>query len=233
MANVLTGLRSAAFYVLSVLVALPFLLLLPGLVFPRAPILPVTGVYLQLQLWLLRVICGIRYQVIGRENLPDGPCLIASQHESSWETLYFQVLLGQPVMFAKKEVFSYPLYGLLAHKIGHIPLDRGGSPDDIRQGFQQGREAANAGRKILVFPTGTRTTDDSKPTVLRAGVGVLYRLVDLPTVPVLLNSGKCWPPRSLLKHPGTIKVRILPAIKAGLDRQEFLDRLTVDLNASV
>ncbi|WP_372887212.1 lysophospholipid acyltransferase family protein [Shimia sp.] len=226
----ITCLRSLAFYVLSVLLALPFLLLLPGLVLPRAVALAVTGVYLRLQLRLLAVVCGVRYRLQGLENLPDGPCLIASQHESAWETLYFQVLLDRPVMFAKKEVFQYPLLGLLARKIGHIPVDRGGSADAVRDGFRRGRDVAATGRKILVFPTGTRGTAGEGRMMIQTGVGVLYQLLDLPAVPVLLNSGRCWPAKSLLKHPGTITVQILPPIAAGQDRHAFLQRLGDDLN---
>lgn len=230
---VVTCLRSLVFYLLSVVLALPFLLLLPGLLLPRGVVLAVIGCYLRLQLWLLGVICGVRYQLLGQEHLPQGACLIAAQHESAWETLFFQILLGQPVMFAKQEVFRYPLIGLLARKIGHIPVDRGGSADAVRDGFRRGGEAAAAGRKLLVFPTGTRGAREQKPRVLQSGVAVLYQLLGLPAVPVLLNSGQCWPANSLLKHPGTITVRLLPPIEPGLDRQSFLARLTGDLNTAL
>ncbi|SHK20604.1 1-acyl-sn-glycerol-3-phosphate acyltransferase [Shimia gijangensis] len=220
--------RSLTFYFLSIVMVLPFLLFLPFLLMPMRYITAVTNTYLRAQLWLLRAICGVRYEVKGLANLPDAGCLIASQHESSWETLYFQVLLDQPVMFAKKEVFRYPLIGLLARKIGHIPVDRTGSADAMRKGFQVGRKAALSGRKLLIFPTGTRTKQ--KETPLQSGIGALYQLVNLSAVPVLLNSGQCWPANSLLKFPGTITVRLLPAIAPGMDRREFLVQLSKDLS---
>ncbi|MGB5649104.1 MAG: 1-acyl-sn-glycerol-3-phosphate acyltransferase, partial [Sedimenticolaceae bacterium] len=38
-------------------------------------------------LWLHRVICGLGYQIQGLEHLPtDGPCIIMSKHQSTWET---------------------------------------------------------------------------------------------------------------------------------------------------
>lgn len=221
------------FYGLSGICAVPFLLLLPLLVLPVRVTFFVAGIFLWLQLGLLRVICGIRYEVSGRENLPDGPCLIASQHESSWETLYFQVLLDKPVMFAKKEVFSYPVLGLVARKVGHIPVDRKGSADAMREGFRAGREAVQNGRKLLIFPTGTRQLEADRQVPLQTGVGVLYQLAGKPVVPVLVNSGRCWPSGSLLKYPGTITVRILPAIPEGLDRGIFLERLGRELNTTV
>ncbi len=212
---------------------MPFLLLLPGLVLPVGATLAVTGGYLKLQLWLLRVVCGIRYEVVGLENLPESSCLIASQHESSWETLYFQVLLGQPVMFAKKEVFGYPIVGLLSRKIGHIPVDRRGSTDAMRVGFRAGRAAVQSGRKLLIFPTGTRRQNREDKVVLQSGIGVLYQIVGRPVLPVLLNSGACWPSDSLLKFPGTITIKLLPRIDAGLDRRAFLEALQAEMNQSI
>ena len=140
--------RTVLFYALSSICALPFLFLLPGIVLPTGITFAVTGTYLRLQLVLLRVTCGIKFEVVGRENLPEGACLIASQHESSWETLYYQVILDRPVMFAKKEVFGYPIIGSLSRKLGHIPVDRKGSADSMREGFRAGREAVERGRKL-------------------------------------------------------------------------------------
>lgn len=223
--------RSVLFYVLSLLMAVPLLPLLPGLILPQRATLAVIDSYLRAQLFLLRVVCGVRYKVEGLSNLPDAGCLIASQHESSWETLYFQVLLGQPAMFAKKEVFAYPLIGLLARKIGHIPVDRKGSLDAMRQGFLTGRDLAAAGRKLLIFPTGTRSVSGKAP--IQSGIGALYQLVDMPVVPVLLNSGHCWPSGRFLKYPGMISVRVLPAIPKGMERREFLDQLSHELGQSL
>lgn len=223
-----TRVRSALFYAFSLVAILPFLLFLPTLLLPAKYPMAVCNAYLHLQLWLLKVVCGVKYEIEGLENLPNTGCLIASQHESSWETLYFQVFLGQPVMFAKREVFRYPLIGLLARKFGHIPVDRQGSVDAMREGFRAGRDVALSGRKILMFPTGTRT--DRKEAPIQSGIGVLYQLVNQPTVPVLLNSGKCWPSDSFLKFPGTITVKILPPIQAGLDRRLFLTQLGDDLS---
>lgn len=223
--------RTFLFYVFSGLAVLPFLLLIPGLLLPRRFTMVVTNAFLRAQLWLLRVICGVRYEIIGLSNMPDTACLIASEHESAWETLYFQLFLGHPVMFAKKEVFGYPLIGILARKIGHISVYRKGSPDAMRRGFQEGRAAAMSGRKLLIFPTGTRSAKKDIP--IQSGIGVLYQLLNLPAVPVLLNSGQCWPSESLLKFPGTITVRILPAIPASMERREFLNRLAKDLSDTV
>ncbi|WP_243611668.1 lysophospholipid acyltransferase family protein [Shimia aestuarii] len=218
-------LRSALFYVLSGLAFVPFLLFWPVFFLPERYLLGVGAAYLRVQLVLLRLICGIRYRVEGAEHLPEGPCLIASWHESSWETLFFHLFLDQPVMFAKQEVFSYPVVGLVAQKAGHVPIDRKGTPDQMRDGFRAGVAAIKRGRKLLIFPSGTRQR--GAPKRIQRGVGVLYDLAKVDAVPVQVKSGHCWPAGSLLKYPGTITVRILPPIPAGLERRAFLQQLAL------
>ncbi len=215
--------RSTLFYLLSCLAFTPFLFFAPVLLLHERYVLWLGSAYLRIQLVLLRYVCGIRYQVEGAENLPEGPCLIASWHESSWETLYYHLLLDEPVMFAKREVFSYPIIGAIARKAGHIPVDRQGSVDAMREGFRAGAAAIARGRKLLIFPGGTRQR--GAPERIQSGVGVLYGLAKVPAVPVQVHSGQCWPAGSLLKYPGMITVRILPPIPAGHDRRRFLEML--------
>ncbi|MEQ9692939.1 lysophospholipid acyltransferase family protein [Shimia sp. SDUM112013] len=215
------------FYVLSGLAAIPFLPFLPLVIIPKRYTWWIFRIYLNLQLFFLRICCGIRVRVTGRENVPDRPVLWASQHESQWETVYFQALLDNPAMFAKKEIFSYPLIGLLTHWNGHIPVDRGGSIDDMRAGLKAGVDVARQGRSILIFPSGTR--DKRARGKVQSGVAVLYQLLELPVLPVRLNSATCWPPKGWIKYPGTIQVEILPAIAPGMDRRAFIEQLRKDL----
>ncbi|CUH51652.1 lysophospholipid acyltransferase family protein [Shimia marina] len=213
-------LRSLLFYSSAGLAVVPFLMLWPALWISRDRVYAISDRYLQVQLWLLRVICGVRYEVTGKVHVPSGPVIFASQHESTWETLYFEVLLGRPVMYAKKSIFSYPVFGPVMCKMGHIPVEAGGSADAVRAGFRAGTEALEAGRSLVIFPSGTRRK--SRVAELQAGVGVLYQLAGCPVCPVRLNSGACWPHDSFVKQPGTIRVEICPAIEAGLTRRRFM-----------
>jgi len=223
----MTYLRSLGFYVVSVTLAIPFLLLFPIILLPAPVTHAVCALYLRLQAFGLRCFCGISYEVKGINNLPDGPVLIASQHESTWETLYFQHIMDRPVMYAKEPIFSYPVFGPIARKMGHIPVPQTKNTDAVRDGFKRGAETIASGRKLLIFPSGTRRVEGG--TKLQAGVGALYQLSNVPVVPVLVNSGQCWPHNTWLKFPGTIKVEVLPAIPAGLPREDVMERLRLDL----
>ncbi len=218
--------RSLLFYGLAGIAAVPFLLLWPVLRGPRSAVYALADRYLWVQLWLLRVVCGIRVRMRGHENLPDGPVLLASQHESTWETLFFQVLLDRPVMYAKKPIFTYPVIGPVMRKFGHIPVETSISGVAMREGFRAGVQAVKEGRRLVIFPSGTRRQEHAQ---LQAGVGVLYQLAGVPAVPVRLNSGKVWPHGSWLKFPGTVDVTIGPVIEAGLERRDFMQILSASM----
>lgn len=226
----LTYVRSALFYGLCGLIIVPFLVLWPAIWLPARIPLAITDCYLRVQLGLLRWVCGIRYELSGQSHMPKGAVLIASQHESTWETLFFQCLLGRPVMYAKKPIFSYPIFGPLVRKMGHIPVELSTTGDAMRAGLRAGVDVLQDGRKLLIFPTGTRGAHGAG--ALQAGVGVLYQLSQAPVVPVRLNSGACWPANSFLKIPGTIKIDILPPIATGLDRPTFMAELAQSLQVS-
>lgn len=219
--------RSLLFYVLAGVLVLPFLLLWPAMLWSRDVVYAITDCYLRVLRWLLRWVCGVSYEVHGRHNLPDGAVLIAAQHESAWETLFFQLIFPHPLMYAKKPLFAYPIIGPVMRKFGHIPVDPDGGETALRAGLRAGVQALEAGRSVVIFPSGTRQAKETQE--LKAGVGVLYQLARVPVVPVRLNSGACWPYGSFLKHPGTIRVEIGTPIPAALNRRDFMTTLNSGL----
>lgn len=216
--------RSILFHFAAFAALIPFVPLMPLLVFPCERLVKLCyHAYLRLLAWLLATICGVRHRVEGVENLPPAPYLIASRHESAWEVLLFPLLFDDPVAFAKREIFSYPLGGPIARRSGHIAIDRGGDLAGLKAAFEAAKAAIGRGRSVLIFPSGTRYEEGRDR--IQAGVAVLYGLLDVPCVPVLVDSGKCWPPGTWLKHPGTIRVRIGEPIAPGLDRRAFAENL--------
>lgn len=225
------ALRSAA-YGLSFLVISALLLpLYPFIRLRRAQVWAVIKTFARTQLWLLKVICGIRYRVEGMENLPDGPCILASRHESTWETMFLPVAFDLPAVILKQEILSYPIFGPLARKFGFIGVDRSGSLENAKKTFEAARVATNEGRNVLIFPSGTR--DPEHRFRVQGGVSVMYRTLKLPCVPIVLNSGALWPYKDWRRYPGVITVRILPPIPPGLRGNEFMPRLTEALQTPI
>lgn len=225
--SAVVGLRSVVFHVASGLLTLIFLLLFPLILAPQPVVWAILRRYIGVQLWLLRVICGLGYRVEGLEHLPGGPCIVAARHEAMWETLFLPLLLDNPAVFLKDEILRYPLAGRVARKLDHIGVDRSGSLDRAKAAFERARALTQAGRRVLIFPNGTRNPEHRYR--VQTGVAVLYRMLKLPCVPVVLDSGDYWVYRRWLRRPGVITVRILPPIPAGLRTSGFVARLEHDL----
>ncbi len=218
-------LRSIAFnlyfYVnitLWLIVASP-LLLLPGAVLWR-----VVASWSRLNLVMLKWLAGIDVELRGLEHLPDTPVIVASKHQSAWETVSLLHLFRRPAFVLKRELMWVPLFGWYAAHTGMIPVNRGKGLPVLRAMVAAARQVAADGRQIVIYPEGTRRAPGAQPAY-KQGVAYLYRELGLPVVPIALNSGLYWPRRGFLRHPGTIVVEFLPAIEPGLEPQQFFQQL--------
>jgi 1-acyl-sn-glycerol-3-phosphate acyltransferase len=173
----------------------------------------------------LRPICGITWQVSGREHLPpEGPALIASMHQSAFDTLAWLLITPKPAYVVKRELTRIPLFGKMLLATRMIPVDRDAGAAAIRGLLRETDRAVNEGMQIVIFPEGTRVAPDAR-VPLQPGIAALAARTGLPVVPVVTNSGLHWGRRAFRKRPGTIQVTILPPIAAGTPRQTLMDRL--------
>ena len=172
----------------------------------------------------LRLLVGLSYEVRGREHLPVGPAIIASKHQSAWETLTFHALIPDVAVGLKEELTRIPVFGWYLLRAGNIKIDRGAGSRAIRSLIEGAKRAAADGLYVLIFPEGTRRAPGDPPDY-KPGVAALYGALRLPVVPVALNSGMFWRRREFTKHPGRIVVEFLEPIPAGLDRKHFMARL--------
>ena len=199
-------------------------LLSPSLLFPRRVVVRAVHVWLGAVAWVEKNLGGIDYRVIGRENIPPGACIVASKHQSEWETFKLHLILGDPAIVLKKELLNIPLIGWYMSLSGSIAIDRSARSQALSGMTQAARNAAAEGRPIVIFPEGTRAAPHEKRPY-KNGVAALYQELNIPVVPMALNSGVFWPRNSFLKKRGTITVEILPPIQAGLSREEMMQRL--------
>lgn len=207
------------------------LILLPFLILPRAAMQWGLKMWSGAMMWFLKVIVGLEYEVKGVENLPDRPCLLASKHQSAWETGIFYQVVADPSYILKKELLSIPFFGWYIARGGAIAIDRKAGASALKRMISGTRDRLARGQNVVIFPEGTRAVP-GKPGTYHPGVAALYKGVDAPVVPVALNSGLFWQRRSFLKRPGRITIEFLPAIEAGLDRRVFMKELQTRLEAA-
>lgn len=175
-------------------------------------------------LWLLRITVGLTHELRGREHLPTGPVLIAMKHQSAWDTFAAPILFPLAAMVIKRELGYVPFYGWYALKAGMIPIDRKGGAKALTTMVAACKDRLARHRSIMIFPEGTRSAVGAKVRY-QPGVAALYSALDVPLVPVAVNSGLFWGRRAFTKRPGKIIVEILPAIAPGGPRRAVLAEL--------
>lgn len=166
----------------------------------------------RLAVWGAKTILGIRWQLKGAENFPDGPAILLSKHQSAWETLFFPAYMPRELCFVyKKELHLIPFFGWGLALLRMIPIDRSKGRDAFEQVVRVGQQRINDGRWPILFPEGTRIAP-GKTGRYKMGGALLASRTQTPIIPVAHNAGECWPRRAFIKKPGLITVSVGPLI---------------------
>lgn len=225
--SMLTALRSAAFMLWLIVTVIPFAigtLLWSWLPPPHRYRLTIG--WPTLAAWGARWICGIRWQVQGWENLPQGPAILLCKHQSAWETLWLPASMPRRLSFVyKRELHWVPFFGWGLALLGMINIDRSKGQNAFEQVVEQGAAHLRDGWWIAIFPEGTRTPPGSNRRYKTGGARLAVR-TGAPVVPIALNSGELWPRNAFLKRPGLITVSIgKPIVVTDLTEREVAARV--------
>lgn len=194
------------------------------LALPRPCMLRFVRFYLGGIQCITKYIAGTDYRVIGQENLPATPCIIAAKHLAPWETMALPLLGKSPAIVLKQELMRIPLWGWYAWKYGNVPVDRAAGSRAMIKMVAAARQVVRENRDILIFPQGTRLElGEWRP--YKIGVASMYKALQIPILPVAINSGIFWSRNGRLRRTGTITVEILPVIPPGLAREQMMEQL--------
>jgi 1-acyl-sn-glycerol-3-phosphate acyltransferase len=160
----------------------------------------------------------------GVEKIPKGPLIVASKHQSMWETISLLPFFEAPFFALKRELTFIPLFGLFLIKTRMIAIDRRGGGRALIAMARRARQEVLQGRQFVIFPEGTRRPAGAPPQY-KPGIALIYTECGVPCLPVALNSGLFWPRRTFMRYPGTLVVEFLDPLPPGLSRDEFLDRM--------
>jgi 1-acyl-sn-glycerol-3-phosphate acyltransferase len=229
---VLILVRSIVFNLLFYVNTLIYLIIaLPTFFMPYRAIIAVARSWGRTNLVLLRVVAGIGIEVRGVEKIPQGPIIVASKHQSAWETFALLPLFENPLFIVKRELEWIPIFGWLMIKGRMVPVNRSAGSQALPAMTERARVELADNRQLIIFPEGTRRPAGAEPRY-KFGVAHLYLAEGVPCVPVALNSGLFWPRRSLLRLPGTVVVEILDPIAPGLDKDVFFKRLQTEIETA-
>lgn len=159
-----------------------------------------------------RWLCGLKIGVQGSEYLPDKAAIIMAKHQSTWETISLRGLLPPHQSWVlKQELLNIPLFGPALKACQSIPIDRSAGRKAIFKVVEDGTAKLEQDRIVVIFPEGTRTAPGERKKYSPGGA-LLAEKSGYPVIPIAHNAGVFWKRRSVKKYPGTIQVRVGPAI---------------------
>lgn len=203
-----TWLRSTIFNLGMWLMVIPFALLALLMIPFSAPFRSrLVASWAHFVVWWLALTCGLRYRVIGRENIPEHSCVILAKHQSAWETIAFQAIFPPQIWVLKRSLLLLPFFGWALWALRAIAIDRSAGREALKQLVSQGKDRLAIGLNVVVFPEGTRIAPGQRGKYHIGGAWLATHTGAL-AVPVAHNAGECWPKNSLLKRPGLITVSI-------------------------
>ena len=223
---IVTAFLRSCLFALIQLVATPIFAVIALLTFPFAPLTRyrVITTWTRIIVKAAEVICGVRYRVLGRENIPSVPCVILSKHQSAWETLAYQVIFPPQVWVMKRELLWIPFFGWGLAMLSPIAINRGAGTAALRQMAEQGRARLDAGFYIVIFPEGTRIAPGARGKYHVGGAWLAVRN-EAMVLPVAHNAGRLWRKNSFVKRPGLITVSIgKPIATHGLHASDVMRR---------
>ena len=228
MSVVVAFLRSAVYEILRLVITVIFavisLLTFPFKPFARYRIITAWSHLVIGMAWL---ICGVRYRLIGRDNLPSSACIVLSKHQSAWETLAYQIFLPPQVWVLKRELLRVPFFGWGLAMMSPIAIDRGSASRALKQTLEQCRSRLADGWWIVVFPEGTRIAAGKRGRYHLGGAWLACK-TGAPVLPIAHNAGTVWGRNAFIKYPGTITVSIGAVINPAGMTPDALNRKVED-----
>lgn len=174
--------------------------------------------------WWLKIICGLKIEIRGAENLPESGAIFASKHQSAMETYFLVSHIKNSNYILKKELTRIPIFGWAIKAYGCVAIDRSKGTKSMKQMLAEAKKSLESGRNFVIFPEGTRTKP-GQITEYKPGITFLYQNLNVPVIPVALNTGLFWAKNSFLRHKGKVIIEFLEPMEPNMDKKEFIKEL--------
>jgi 1-acyl-sn-glycerol-3-phosphate acyltransferase len=210
-----------------------------------SPLLSSDAVYVWCVNWVklahygARWICGVKWRILGMENLPTAQqaraaVVLASKHQSTWETFAYPVLMPHPLAYVfKRELLYVPFFGWAMSRLDMIHIDRSKRTEAWNKVAEQGRRLSALGKWVIMFPEGTRTPRGGQGKY-KSGATRLAIAVGVPVVPLAVDSARCWPRKSFWLKPGVVTISIgKPISPQGREPEEMMREVEAWIEAEM
>lgn len=175
--------------------------------------------------WWLKICCGVSYRIQYQGAIPSGAFVMASNHQSPWETIFLYFMFQPLCATLKIELLSIPFFGWSLRLLQPIAIDRSKPREARTTLLTQGIERLKDGISVLIFPEGTRV-DPGQEKKYSAGAAELAIAAGVSIIPLAHNAGKFWPAHQLIKNPGVIDVIVgSPIASVGREPKELIGEI--------
>ena len=183
---------------------------------------------------VVRRLNSIDYRIEGFENLPNGPAVLLSKHQSAWETVAFPALMPRPLCYVfKRELLYVPFFGWALGLLKMVHINRKDGKYAFESVIKQGKARMEEGAWVIMFPEGTRTRTGTQGKYKTGGARFAVA-TGAPVVPIAHNAGRVWPRNSFLKYAGIVTVSIGKPIETkGLTPDEVNTRVETWIEAEM
>jgi 1-acyl-sn-glycerol-3-phosphate acyltransferase len=206
--------RSILFVLFMTLTVIPWAIFsIVASIFMRGtPLYWFTTRWLRMAIWGARVICGVRYEVRGMENLPKAenntPTILLAKHQSTYETFLFPTMMPHPLAYVfKRELIYIPFFGWAMARLDMIHIDRSKRSEAFALVAQRGRQLMAQGNWIIMFPEGTRIPVGKAGTYKTGGTRLAVA-TGAAVIPIAHNAGEYWPRKKFVLRPGTVTISV-------------------------
>ena len=194
------------FYPVIIFASISIIILYPFI--SRELLQKVASFWIMRILLILKIICGIDWEVKGIENIKDGPCIIVSNHQGVWESFFVQTLAIPSFSILKKELLYIPIFGWALACLTPIYIKRSNKISSLKKVINEGSKKLSSGGSIIIFPEGTRARPEKGLKSFSNSCGLLSIKNNVPIIPICHNSGLYWKNRKFIKSKGLVKLRI-------------------------
>lgn len=149
----------------------------------------------------------------GIDNIPEGPCIIAPNHQSFLDGLFVMSFMKlrtikNTYFYAKEQHIKRPFFKFLANHHHVIIMDM----SDLKNSIQKMGEALKKQKNLIIFPEGTRTTS-GKLGEFKKTFAILSAELGVPIVPVSIKGAfDAMPKGSILPRPRKVQVEFLTPV---------------------
>jgi 1-acyl-sn-glycerol-3-phosphate acyltransferase len=183
--------------------------------------------------WVLRMVCGLKFTVEGRDRIPAGNHIVMCNHTSAWETIAQFLIFPPQVWVLKRELLWIPLIGWGLKLLRPISINRGAGHRAVNQVIDQGKARLADGLWIIIFPEGTRVVAGESRKYGVSGA-LLATSTGKLVVPLSHNAADFWVRRGIVKKAGTIRVIIGEPIEStGKNPRQLNDEVRVSIEAGL